>query len=422
LRLTPFLLPLICINITGHMALSGGRVTGSLYILKNGHPEALVGLFMALFSVVPVMTALSVGRWVDRAGAARVMRIGVVMVSVGAWLPVLYLSMPSLLLTGLVIGCGFNLLSMAAQHTVGHLDRNASPAERLANFGWYALGHSTSSVIGPLVAGLLIDAVSIRAAFAAMALTSFVAVYLVVTRTRGLPRPAMQQQLPPSPPQPPPLSIQPPSPAAEPRPINPAVLKKRGPAVLDLLATPEMRRIYWVNSLAASAWDLFIVMLPVLGYRLGFSASVIGTVFSFFALGTFSARAAMPWLSRRANEWQILRVALVVISLVYCVLPWMVLAPMLMAAGLVFGAAVGMSQPNILSLLHAASPAGRGGEAVGLRSVLSNGCSVLIPLAFGAALATVSISSVLLGSAVLFGAGIYPAHQGASALPRKHRA
>ena len=67
----------------------------------------------------------------------------------------------------------------------------------------------------------------------------------------------------------------------------------------NALNIAEMRRIYWVTSLTATAWDLFIVMLPVLGHRLGFSASVIGTVFSCFALGTFAARAVMPWLSGR---------------------------------------------------------------------------------------------------------------------------
>ncbi len=373
------------------MALSGGRVTGSLYILNTDHPEAIVGLFMALFSVIPVMTALAVGRWVDRAGAAKVMRAGVLLVMTGAWLPVIHLSIPILLLMCMTIGFGFNLLSMAAQHTVGHLDEDASPSQRLANFGWYALGHSTSSVVGPFVAGLLIDTVSFRAAFAAMALSSCLAVFLVLTRTAALPRPAK---------------------------VGSDRIEGKKSAVLDLLATPEMRRIYWVNSLTATAWDLFIVMLPVLGHRLGFSASIIGTVFSCFALGTFGARAAMPWLSRRAGEWQILRTALVVMTLVYCVLPWMVLAPMLMITGLVFGAAVGMSQPNMLSLLHATAPPGRGGEAVGLRSVLGNGCAILVPLAFGGALTTVSISSVLLASAVLFGTGIYPAHQGAKARRR----
>jgi MFS family permease len=397
-RFPPFLLSLILINMTGHMALSGGRLTGSLYILKSGHPEALVGLFMALFSVIPVMTSLAIGRWVDRAGAVKVLRAGMGLVLIGAWLPVVHLSMPTLLLTAMTIGFGFNVMSVAAQHTVGHLAPVATPSERMANFGWFALGHSSSSTIGPFIAGLLIDHFSFRAAFAAMAVATCLSAWLVATRTRDMPGPKHQ--------------------------INKheAVSSdgliqevKRKPRVLDLLVSHEMRRIYWVNAVTASAWDLFIVMLPVLGHRLGYSASVIGTVFSLFALGTFMARAAMPWLSRRANEWQILRVALVVICFVFLALPWAARAPVLMLFGLIFGSAVGMSQPNMLSLLHQASPPGRGGEAVGLRSVLSNGCSVLVPLCFGAALSVVSITPLLLGGALLFSSGLYPAHLGVNA-------
>ena len=160
---------------------------------------------------------------------------------------------------------------------------------------------------------------------------------------------------------------------------------------------------------------LFIVMLPVLGHRMGYSASVIGLVFSLFAVGTFVARAAMPWLSRRANEWQILRVSLAVVTLVFMALPWAGVAPALMALGLLFGCAVGMSQPNMLSLLHAASPAGRGGEAVGLRSVLSNSCSVAVPLAFGAAVVPFGISALLVSGGVLFASGIPSAHRGVQA-------
>src|SRR5438132_13978505 len=86
LRFPPFLLPLIFINITGHIALSGGRLTGSLFILDNRYPEAFVGVFMALFSIVPVLTSLHIGRWVDSAGAVRAMRVGVALVVIGAWL------------------------------------------------------------------------------------------------------------------------------------------------------------------------------------------------------------------------------------------------------------------------------------------------------------------------------------------------
>lgn len=407
-RLPSFLLPLIFVNVTGHLALSGGRLTGSLFILDSGYPESLVGLFMALFSVIPVLTSLQIGRWVDSAGALRAMKIGVALVLVGAWLPVILLTFPAILLTGVTIGFGFSIVSMAAQHTVGHLVPDATPAERMANFGWFALGHSTSSVVGPLVAGLLIDAVSFRAAFGAMAIAACVALWLVLRRLEGLPRPAM----------PAPDAAPDPEAAAALDPDQVAEAEPRAPHVLDLLATPEMRRIYWVNSLTATSWDLFIVMLPVLGHRLGFSASVIGIVSSCFAIGTFAIRAVMPWLSRRFTEWQLLRAAMVVIALVFFALPWASLAPLFMAAGFVFGAAVGMSQPNVLSLLHSAAPPGRGGEAVGLRSVLSNACSVVIPLAFGAALSSVSISTLLMCGGVVFGTGVYPAHKGVVASRR----
>ncbi|MBS0314534.1 MAG: MFS transporter [Proteobacteria bacterium] len=395
-RFPPFLLPLIFINLTGHMALSGGRLSGSLYVLKTGHGEAFVGVFMALFSVIPVLTSLAIGRWVDRVGPSRVMRLGIALVLVGAWLPVAWLTLPTLLLMAVMIGFGFNVLSVAGQHSVGYLVEEATPSQRLANFGWYALGHSASSTLGPFIAGVIIDALGFRWAFAAMALSACIAAWLVFTRGRGLPgAPAIVEE------------------TALDEDASEAQEVTARPHVLDLLGSPELRRIYWVNTVMAASWDLFIVMLPVLGVRLGYSASVIGSVFSLFALGTFLARAAMPWLSRRASEWQVLRVSVAVIALVFFALPWAVVAPLLMALGLVFGAAVGMSQPNMLSLLHTAAPEGRGGEAVGLRSLLGNGVSVTVPLAFGALVTPLGITALLLGGGVLFASGLPAAHRGA---------
>jgi MFS family permease len=384
------------------MALSGGRLTGSLYILKASGAEYLVGVFMALFSIIPVLTSLSIGRWVDRVGAARVMRLGVALIVLGAWLPVVYLTVPTLLMTAVTIGCGFNILSVAAQHTVGHLVATASPSERLANFGWFALGHSASSTIGPFIAGLLIDALSFRAAFATLALCACVAAWLVLTKARALPRPYADPEAE--------VAINEENATRE-------VQEK--PRVLDLLSTPKMRRIYWVNMIMSASWDLFIVMLPVFGVRQGYSASIIGTVFSLFAVGTFISRACMPWLAKRAAEWEIIRVATAVVALVFLCMPWIDSVWLLMLAGFAFGASVGMSQPNMLSLVHTAAPPGRGGEAVGLRSVIGNSCSVAVPLAFGAALAPLGMSALLVCGGILFATAVPVAHRGVRALTQK---
>jgi predicted MFS family arabinose efflux permease len=386
-KLPPFLISLILINLTGHMALSGGRVAGSIYILRDHGSEALVGIFMALFSLIAVMTSLRIGRWVDRAGAARVMRVGVIMVALGAWLPVVVLRLETLFICALAIGCGFNLMAVASQHTVGHLSGGLSVQQRMGNFGWFAMGHSASSTLAPFITGLCIDALGFRYAYALLAAIACVSAVLVYTRLNHLRTHAHPSES-----------------SAE----NSVMKPPTQQPVFDLLKQPDLRRIYLVNMVMAASWDLFIVMLPVLGHRQDFSASVIGIVFSMFALGTFLARAAMPLLSRIFIEWQILRVSLIVMALVFCILPWVKLAPGLMLMGLAFGAAVGMSQPNMLSLLHGSAPAGRGGEAVGLRSVLSNGVSIFIPVSFGLLVLPLGLPFLLFGGAALAGFAVWP--------------
>ncbi|MDD5333322.1 MAG: MFS transporter [Rhodoferax sp.] len=382
----PLLLPLILVTLTGHMALSGGRLSGSLYALSVGSPELVVGIFMAMFSVLPALAAMSIGRWVDRMGALPVIRLGVLAVLIGALVPVLWLSVPSLFVMAVLIGFGFNAMSVASQHTVGAMAQGKTAEQRLRNFGWYALGHSASSALGPFISGLLIDHIGFRTAFATMAGFTCVACWLVFKRLRKLPAAAKSEA------------------AGDDQP--------KPQAWHDLLAAPELRRIYYVSMALACTWDLFIVMLPVLGTRLGFSASVIGTVFSLFAVGTFVSRALMPWLSTRFREWQIMRAAMVIIALVFILLPWASAAAAFMLLGFLFGTSVGFSQPNMLSLLHAAAPGGRGGEALGLRSLIGNSSSVMVPIAFGLAVGPLGVAPLLWAGATLISSALPAAHRG----------
>ncbi len=372
------------INLTAHLALSGGRVAGSVFALKNGASELTAGILMGLYAFLPVLTALQVGRWVDRAGAYIAIRVGVACVLLGAAVPVIWLSVHALFLSAMFVGFGFNVMSVALQNTVGRLNADVAPEVRLGNFGWFAMSHSLSSTLGPLMAGILIDAFGYRASFASLLVCAAIACVYVLRERAAFPPPTVSA------------------------PGAPA----RSTSVLSLLESPEMRRIYFVSLSLSVVWDLFIVLLPVLGTRLHFSASVIGAVFSFFALGTFVVRFATPWLSERFREWEILRAALLFIALTLGVLPFISHPWMLMAAGFVLGAALGCGQPNMLSLLHTSAPDGRTGEAVGLRSLVGNASSVSVPVAFGAAVATLGIAPILFAG-VLMVAGVIPAaHKG----------
>ncbi len=380
LSIPRFLPTLILVNLTAHMALSGGKLSGALFTLRSGAPEVVMGFYLALFASIPLFTSLSVGRWIDRVGALHVMRRGVSLLLLGAWLPVAWLAIPSLFAMAMLLGIGFNLVSMAGLQCVGVLSTGQSDQRRLANFGWFGLGFASSSAIGPSSSGLLIDQFGFRFAFASMALCTCVAALLVLLPLRALPMP----------PKAPTTGL-----AAAPR-----------AAWNDLLRAPPLRRIFLVSLTLSGGWDLYAALLPVIGTRLGFSASIIGSIASMFALGTIVSRLAMPWLATRFQEWQNVRASALCMTLVFLVLPWARVPAVFMVLGFAFGASVGLSQPNTLSLLHAATPSGRTGEALGLRFFLGNCSSVLLPLLFGLAVVPFGPAPLMWAGAALVGAGL----------------
>jgi predicted MFS family arabinose efflux permease len=379
--LPPLLLPLVCINLFGHIAVSGGRVTTSLFALQSGASELLVGVLIAVYGLLPMLGSLAMGRLVDRIGPVQPMRAGMAAVLVGVVLPAIWPGVPALFANAVLCGCGFNMVSVAAQYSVGHLQQ-ASAAERVRYFGWLALGHSASSVLGPLLVGVLIDAFGHRCAFAALAVGATVGVVLVGREARAL------------------EALRLPRREGEPG------------SVWQLVNEPSLRRIYLVGILLAMSWDLFTFLMPILGHRQNLSASTIGGILALFAAGTFSVRSVMARLARRFSEWRILRAAIVVIVAVYILLPLVSNAAMFFILAYVLGAAVGCSQPNMLSLLHAVAPPGRGAEAVGLRSTFGNASGVFVPFLFGATAASLGMTPLFWGVAMLLAAAIPAAHRG----------
>jgi len=162
--------------------------------------------------------------------------------------------------------------------------------------------------------------------------------------------------------------------------------------------------------LISMSWDLQSFVVPVHGTRVGLSASQIGFVLGAFAVATFTIRLAMPWLSRRFSEWQVLTYTLFNTMVAFLLFPlFSSLAP-LMAVAFLLGLGLGAAQPNVMSLLHARSPEGRVGEALGLRTTIMNSSHVVLPLVFGA------FGSVLGAGAMLWAMAAVVCGGGAAAL------
>jgi predicted MFS family arabinose efflux permease len=266
------------------------------------------------------------------------------------------------LVAAALIGTGQTLTMLSVQKVVG--DR-ADPNRRAAAFSWLALGASISGFIGPVLSGLLIDSFGHRVTFGVLVGVTLLALAFVWSNRELLP--ARDGR------------------ASGPEPMHP----------LELLKHTELRHVLIATALVSMSWDLQTFVIPVHGTRVGLSASEIGFVLGSFALATFTIRLAMPWLSQRFTEWQVLTYTLFCATLAFGLFPFFSSLSPLIAVAFLLGLGLGAAQPNVMSLVHSRSPQGRVGEALGLRSMIIHSSQVSLPLVFGA------FGSVL-GAAAMF--------------------
>ena len=84
------LLRIIIIAVLTHMAFVAARMTASLYALVSGASTFTVGVIMALFALVPMLTGVRAGRWLDAVGPRRPTVIGTLLMLGGTLLPAVF--------------------------------------------------------------------------------------------------------------------------------------------------------------------------------------------------------------------------------------------------------------------------------------------------------------------------------------------
>jgi len=134
----------------------------------------------------------------------------------------------------------------------------------------------------------------------------------------------------------------------------------------------------------------------------------IGVILSTFAVATLIVRMLMPVLIRKLRQWVIIFSALAISGTCYLVFPWAQSVAPLLVLSFVLGLGLGSAQPVIMSLLYAASPPGRQGEVIGVRTSMLNGSHTFLPLAMGALGAALGMGPVFWSMAAFLscGAGI----------------
>jgi MFS family permease len=360
----------------------GMRMATPLLALHLGHSAWHVGLLLALFSLSQVFLSLPAGRYADRHGLQRPVRLAVLSAMTGAGLALLFPLFEVMCLSALFMGAASGTASVALQRHVGRAARDSAELRRV--FSWLAIGPALSNFFGSVAAGLLIDYgaqllplglahAGFRAAFLFALLMPLISV-LCIRAVREL------------------------------EPVVPPFGKQ--PSAWYLLQSPPMRRLLMVNWMLSSCWDVHTFVVPVLGHERALSASVIGTILGGFAVAAVGVRLLIPLAAAHVKEWHALTAAMLLTGGVFAVYPFMQSAWTMGLCSVVLGIALGLVQPMIMSTLHQITPHAQHGQAIGLRLTTINFSSVVMPLLFGSAGALVGVSVVFwtVGAMVALGA------------------
>jgi MFS family permease len=336
---------LALLNITFEGA---ARVLLSLYALKLGADPFAVGILTGTSSVLPLLLSWQVGRLSDRFGSRLPLTVGAASGALGMLAPYYMPGLPALYLAAVTNGLFFACCNVSQQNLVGLL---SPPTDRSKNFSNYSLTVSTGSFLGPMIAGFSIDLSGYSIACLYLVLLALAPIAMLAIWGNLLPRGSRNT-----------------FPAGSGR---------------DMLTDSGLWRVMATSSLVVTGIVLFQFYMPIYGFNIGLSASVIGVVLAIFPGAAFIVRMLLPRMVSLFGEDKLLAYAFFMGAAGMMLVPFFQSAATLGLISFVFGIGMGCGQPITIMMTFSGSERGRSGEALGLRITANHLARMIAPLIFG---------------------------------------
>ena len=342
------------------------RITTSYRAIELGLSVLWLGLIATAFAIVPVFTALRMGRWIDRGNDARAIWLGSSLVLAGcfalwAWPR----SGAHLLLFSVILGFG-HMFCMAGHQMLAV--RSGGSRNRETSLGYYMVAASLGQGLGPFVVGWLGGSTAVpptERLFAIGLLTAGIG-SMVALLIRPEQKRAQHQQ--------------------------PAKLVP----VRELFRLRGFLPVMLSSVVTITALDLLVIYLPALGTERHIDADHIG-----FLLTIRSATALVSRALYARLIFAVGRTPLTLASMLGSAMGFLLLAiplslpSMYLALGLL-GFAMGIASTLTISGVVYLAPAEACGTALTLRMTGNRIGQIVFPAAAGLVAAATGVGSILL--------------------------
>jgi MFS family permease len=340
----------VLLTVLTHTAFKGSKVLISLYAIQFGATPFEIGLLFSMYSMFPVLLSVYAGKISDRLGFRIPMLLGACGLMMGLLLPFLFPRLGALYASAILIGMCYIFYTVSVQHLIGSFGEGHA---RTRNYSLFSLGVALTALFGPTTTGFAIDLIGHRSTYLMLAMLPALPILALLLFPSMLPR------------------------------LHPKHEERHGQHIMDLVRDPPLRRALITAGLVETGLELFNFFLPIYGHFSGLSASQIGISMGAFAAALLLVRGAMPMLARRTSEEAVLSGSLFLAGGTALLFPLVSSFLLLTALAFVLGLGLGCGSPLSMILAYNRAPAGRSGEAIGLRQTVNKATEVVMPLIFG---------------------------------------
>jgi MFS family permease len=359
-----FVLPLLTTALCEQTVVSIVRVTTTYRAVELGLSVVWLGVISAVIAFLPLIFAVTVGRYIDRGHEVRTASMGAGLLCIAcagfAWWPTL----AGLLLFTALLGLG-HLMLVISQQVLCATDPRPGALER--NIGNYMVANAAGQGFGPYVVGWFGGAASIPPTGTLFfvgfvgSLVMFVAALLL--RSAG-PRKQKAE-------------------ASAPMPLR------------DILQLPGIKVMLFVGITVVSAQDLIVVYLPFLGAERNMTVEVVGYLLAARAVSSVLSRFLFARLHLLMGHRKLMLASVFASAVSYAAIAFPLPVPVLLIVVAVAGFALGVAiTATIAALLNLATPETRG-TANSLRIMGNRAGQFVIPF-------SVSLVAAATGTAGIF--------------------
>jgi MFS family permease len=353
------------------------RPAATYKALEQGMSPTLLGLMSAAYAFAPLLLAVPVGRLIDRRGERLPLVGGALLLTAAAAL--MWLAPDGwawLVLSLAAFGVAHLICVVGEQSIVGGLSGSSTGRERSDStrlFSTYTLVTSLGQATGPLLLATGGAGAQQPDLTVVLAVTTALALFAAVLSPFLGARRTETEAAPPA------------------------------RSSWQLLRVPRLRAAVIISGIVMAVVDILLVYLPALASERGYSAAFVGAVLSTRALASMAVRTLAPRLVARAGRTITLGTGVAIAASGLVLLVVAAWPGAMVAAAILVGAGLGLSQPLTMSMVSDLAPTGSRALAMSLR-ISGNRLGVLVlPAGIGLVFGGAGAAGVLAASAGALG-------------------